>query len=125
MSSKLFGLVCIWVVIYLISMAVDIKAAQPPDSVKTTQPAFDTTLAYPNVDVTIETDWSDPEKIENVNLEIKYVNDQPVSLHYHDELNEKIDIRIINGMKIKVIDHATKEVIKVFVKEEVKKDLRK
>ena len=125
MSGKLFSLVYIAIGIFLVSMATDLTAALPPDSIKSTQPVYDTTLVYPNVDVTVETEWGDPEKIEKINLEINYVNDQPVSLHYHDELNEKIDIRIINGMKIKVYDHATKEVIKSFVKEEIKKDPQK
>lgn len=125
MSGKLSCLFYLSVVIFLVSMVTDLTAALPPDSIKTTQPVIDTTLVYPNVDVTIETDWSDPEKIEKINIEINYVNDQAVSLHYHDELNEKIDIRIISGMRIKIFDHATKELIKAFVKEEVKKDLKK
>lgn len=125
MSGKLSCLFYLSVVIFLVSMVTDLTAALPPDSIKTTQPVIDTTLVYPNVDVTIETDWGDPEKIEKINIEINYVNDQAVSLHYHDELNEKIDIRIISGMRIKIFDHATKELIKAFVKEEVKKDLKK
>lgn len=121
MSGKLSCLFNLSVVIFLVSMVTDLIAALPPDSIKTTQPVIDTTLVYPNVDVTIETDWGDPEKIEKVNLEINYVNDQPVSLHYHDELNEKIDIRIIGGMKIRIVDHDTRVLIKTFVKQEVKK----
>jgi len=69
---------------------------------------------YTHVDVILETDWSAPEKNEDVNVFIKKENNIPVSIIILREEHDDCEILIIPGAVIKIIDHNTGKLLKTF-----------
>ena len=81
----------------------------------------DTTFTYANVDLLIETGWSDPERIDKVTIDLQYVTNEPHAIRYSAQGGEKNEIRIFPGMSVTIFDHDSRGVLKKIVKKEVKR----
>jgi hypothetical protein len=65
---------------------------------------------YKSVNVLIETEWSGPEKINNVDVFVVYENNVPIKLDIFGK-NNHCEIRIISGMSVKIINANTGKVL--------------
>lgn len=68
---------------------------------------------YKGVNVVVETEWSDPEKINKVDVYVEYEKNQPNKLLLQGE-NRKCEIILISGMDVKIIDPASGKLLKIF-----------
>jgi len=72
---------------------------------------------FTNVDVLVETEWSDPEK--NVNVDV-FVNLKDKYPHIvMREMDHKLcEVRILKGVVIKILDHKTGKLLKTYKAED-------
>ena len=96
--------------------------AVPSDTTQQDSSVIDTTYIFNNVNVILETAWTDPEVIENVTVQLRCLNDDPFTLCYKDINGEKNEIRLIKGMTVKIISRDTNTILKTIIKPEVKQE---
>ncbi|UCF62785.1 MAG: hypothetical protein JSW33_09360 [bacterium] len=99
-----------------------ILAAALEDSTKQERQPGDTTFVFSNVNIKMETSWSDPEIIENVTVQLRCIKNDPYAICYQDVKGDKNEIRLIPGMVATIISRESGKVLKTIVKPEIKQE---
>lgn len=68
---------------------------------------------FKNVDVVVETEWSDPEKTSNVDVYI-HLKDEHPHITMTPDSHKQCEIRIIKGITVKILDHKTGKLLKKY-----------
>jgi hypothetical protein len=95
--------------------------ATKPDTTETVTSIADTAKEevpdFTGVDVVVETEWSDPEKNENVDVFVNLKDKHP-NIVMREVTHKLCEVRILKGVVIKISDHSTGKLLKTFKKED-------
>ena len=79
----------------------------------------DDDLEYTNVNVVMETEWSDPEEVANVDVVVLSLTDGTKQVVLFRKFNKIMEITIIDGVKVKVHDADTGKLLKTYSTEPI------
>ena len=109
-----------FVLIFLAGFFTAVNAGVRSDTSETVTAVADTVEQAPDftgVDVVVETEWSDPEKNENVDVFVDLKGKHPHIVM--QEVDHKLcEVRILKGVVIKIYDHKTGKLMKTYKKED-------
>jgi hypothetical protein len=77
----------------------------------------DEDLEYTNVNVIMETEWSEPEEVINVDVIVLQMTDGTKQIVLFRKFNKIMEITVLDGVKVKVIDADTGKLLKTYASE--------
>ena len=81
--------------------------------------AADEDLEYTNVNVVLETEWMDPEEVNNVDVVVLALSDGSKQVVLFRKYEKIMEITVIEGVKVKIFDADNGKLLKTFSKEPI------
>lgn len=110
----------LFLLISLIALFSYTSAYSQTDTTKADSTQIETPKEVPpdftDVDVIVETEWSEPEKTSNVNVYL-HLKDEHPHITMSPNSHQQCDIRIIKGITIKILDSKTGKLLKKYTVE--------
>jgi len=81
--------------------------------------AADEDLEYTNVNVVLETEWMEPEEVNNVDVVILALSDGSKQIVLFRKYEKIMEITVIEGVKVKIFDADNGKLLRTFSKEPI------
>lgn len=81
--------------------------------------AADEDLEYINVKVVLETEWMEPEEVNNVDVIILALSDGSKQVVLFRKYEKIMEITVIEGVKVKIFDAENGKLLRTFSKEPI------
>ena len=81
--------------------------------------ASDEDLEYTNVNVRLETEWADPEEVQNVDVVVLALSDGSKQIVLFRKYEKIMEITVIDGVKVKIFDADNGKLLKTYSKEPI------
>jgi len=81
--------------------------------------AADEDLEYTDVNVVMETEWTDPEQVNNVDVVVLALSDGTKQIVLFRKYEKIMEISVIDGVKVKIFDSDNGKLLKTFSKEPI------
>ena len=79
----------------------------------------DEDIEYTNVNVVMETEWGEPEEVINVDVVVLSLTDGTKQIVLFRKFNKIMEISIIEGVKVKILDTDTGKLLKTYSTEPI------
>jgi hypothetical protein len=76
-------------------------------------------LEYTNVNVVLETEWMEPEEVNNVDVVVLALSDGSKQIVLFRKYEKIMEITVIDGVKVKIFDADNGKLLKTFSKEPI------
>ena len=116
MNNQLLSFGAIAILIYFFLFVTFSRASDTLETIQidTTNITDKIIATYKNVDILEETEWCEPEKIENVDVIVKTEESGLYKIVFTKEKLGTVEILLIEGVMVKIFSHDNNKLLKTY-----------